>query len=47
MESTKFLLLVFFGSMKRTLSRYNKFLDSPEQPKIEFKAEVVFDSCFH
>ncbi|KAG6761043.1 hypothetical protein POTOM_034233 [Populus tomentosa] len=25
--------------MKRTLSRYNKLLDSPEQPKIECKAE--------
>ncbi|XP_011025507.1 PREDICTED: agamous-like MADS-box protein AGL15 isoform X2 [Populus euphratica] len=27
------------SGMKRTLSRYNKFLDSPEQPKIEYKAE--------
>ncbi|KAG6762346.1 hypothetical protein POTOM_032840 [Populus tomentosa] len=27
------------SGMKRTLSRYNKLLDSPEQPKIECKAE--------
>uniref|UniRef100_A0A6N2L6E7 MADS-box domain-containing protein n=1 Tax=Salix viminalis TaxID=40686 RepID=A0A6N2L6E7_SALVM len=35
------------SGMKRTLSRYSKLLNSPEQPKIEYNAEVVFDSCFH
>lgn len=34
-----------FCSMKRTLSRYNKCLDSPEAALVEYRAEVLCRTC--
>ena len=34
-----------FCSMKGTLSRYNKCLESPEAAVVEFRAEVLCHTC--